>query len=225
MNLVQGAWWVAKKDLLIERRTKEVVVTTGLFACLVVILSSLSFYLDPVNARRIAPGVLWVSVTFSGILLVGRGWAREREGDPMRALLLSPLPRGAVYLGKLASNLCFALGIELVIVPLVALFFHIDLLPVLGPLFAVVLTGTLGFVAAATLFGALSVRGGARDLTLSIVIFPLITPALLAATVATKELFAGAGFEQAIGWLQILVSFDLFFVFAGVTLFDPLMSD
>lgn len=225
IGFVSGTLRVARKDLTIERRTKEVVVTTALFAALVVVLASLSFYLNPILARRIAPGVLWVSITFAGILLVGRGWAREREGDPIRALLLSPVPRASIFAGKFLANLCFATLVELLVVPLVALFFHIDLLPTLLPLGLVVLLGTIGFIAPATLFGALSVRTGARDLVLSIVVFPLVTPALLGAVVATKELFAGATTSEIRGWIEILLAFDLFFLLAGGALFEPLMSD
>ncbi|MEM7608082.1 MAG: heme exporter protein CcmB [Myxococcota bacterium] len=222
---LRAAWIIAKKDIAIEQRTKAVVVSTTLFATLVVILASLSFYLTPALARQIAPGVLWVAIAFSGLLAVGRGWAREREGDAMRALLLAPVPRGAIFLGKLIANTLFLVAVELIVAPLVALFFHIDLLEVGPALLSLLVLGTFGFAAAGTLFGALSVRTGARDLALSVVVFPLVTPALLAAVVATKQLFAGAPLEEMAVWLKILLTFDAFFLVAGLGLFDALMSD
>ncbi|MEM9863375.1 MAG: heme exporter protein CcmB [Myxococcota bacterium] len=222
---LRAAWIIAKKDIAIEQRTKAVVVSTTLFATLVVILASLSFYLTPALARQIAPGVLWVAIAFSGLLAVGRGWAREREGDAMRALLLAPVPRGAIFLGKLIANTLFLVAVELIVAPLVALFFHIDLLEVGPALLSLLVLGTFGFAAAGTLFGALSVRTGARDLALSVVVFPLVTPALLAAVVATKQLFAGAPLEEMAVWVKILLTFDAFFLVAGLGLFDALMSD
>ncbi|MEM6956484.1 MAG: heme exporter protein CcmB [Myxococcota bacterium] len=173
---LRAAWIIAKKDISIEQRTKAVVVSTTLFATLVVILASLSFYLTPALARQIAPGVLWVAIAFSGLLAVGRGWAREREGDAMRALLLAPVPRGAIFLGKLIANTLFLVAVELIVAPLVALFFHIDLLEVGPALLSLLVLGTFGFAAAGTLFGALSVRTGARDLALSVVVFPWSRP-------------------------------------------------
>jgi heme exporter protein B len=221
-----ASWRIALKDLRIELRTKEVVVTTGLFAVLVVVLSSLSFYLSQGLAQRIAPGVLWVAIAFSGIMAVGRSWERERDNQVLRALLLAPIPRGALFVGKLLANLLFVFAIEAIVLPLTALFFHVDLLDVLPMLLAILALGTLGFVAAGTLFGALSARSSsARELVLSLVVFPLIAPALLGAVAATRDLFAGASAAELLGWIRALAAFDLIFLAAGVALFDPLLAD
>lgn len=225
MNALAAARFVLRKDLLIELRTKEIVVTTGLFAVLVVVLASLSFYLDPGTAPNLAPGALWIAITFAGVLAMGRSWARERENDAMRGLLLSPIPRSGIYLGKAAAAFVYLSIIEVLLLPLVALFFHLDLLPVLGPVVALLVLGTIGFVAAGTLFSALTVRTGARDLVLSVVVFPLVTPALLSAVVATRELFGGTPVEELGGWFRVLVAYDLTFLTAGTLLYDTLMSD
>lgn len=223
-ELWRGARLVAAKDLRIEARTKEITVTTAFFAVLVVVLSSLAFYLDRNTAKSIAPGVLWVAVVFAGITSVTRSWGREREEDALRGLLLSPIPRASIYFGKLFGNLVFLLAVEVVLVPLVALLFHLELEPLL-PTSVLLLLGSFGFVSAGTLFGALSVQTRARDLVLSIVVFPLVTPALLGGVVATRELFAGAPLSEVLGWVQILAAFDLVFLGAGYLLFDALLSD
>lgn len=224
MSPVRAALVIAAKDLRIEARTKEITLVTTFFAVLVVVLSSLAFYLDRNLAARIAPGVLWVSLAFAGLLAVLRSWSREREQDAMRGLLLSPIPRGAIFFGKAIGNLVFLTVVEVVLVPLVAVFFHLEL-DHLGALAGLLVLGTFGFVAAGTLFGALGVRSSARDLALSVVIFPLITPALLGGVVATRELFAGAPWAEIAGWVQILAAFDLVFLGAGWLLFDALLSD
>ncbi len=224
MSLLRAALLIAVKDLRIEARTKEITLVTTFFAVLVVVLSSLSFYLDRNLAVRIAPGVLWVSLAFAGLLAVLRSWSREREQDAMRGLLLSPIPRGAIFFGKAIGNLVFLTVVELVLVPLVGIFFHLES-EHLGALMGLLALGTFGFVAAGTLFGALGVRSNARDLALSVIIFPLITPALLGGVVATRELFAGAPWVELTGWVQILAAFDLVFLGAGWLLFDALLSD
>src|SRR5262249_26483644 len=157
-------WLVFAKDLAIERRTREIVVSTALFSLLVAVLASLSFYLDDVDARAFAPGVLWISVSFSGVLAVSRSFSRERANDAMRGLLLSPIPPSAIYLGKALSALAFLAVVETLLVPIVALLYHVDLARAMLPVLPVLALGTIGQVLAGTLFGAMTVKTGARDL-------------------------------------------------------------
>lgn len=224
-EILHGVRVVFLKDLRIEARTKEIVTTTALFALLVVVMSSLAFSFDRNFSRAIAPGVLWVSIAFAGQLATARSWGRERDLEVMRGLLLSPIPRASIFLGKTLSNLLFLALVEALVIPLVALFFSIDLLAVLPILSLLVVLGTLGFVSASTLFGALLVRGQTREMVLSIVVFPLITPALFIAVVATRQLFAGATMNEVIGWVKILAAFDVVFLTAGLVLFEPLLAD
>jgi heme exporter protein B len=145
--------------------------------------------------------------------------------EVMTALLLSPVPRAAIYLGKAAAVLVFLCVVEVLLLPLVAVLFHVDLLPVLGRVVGLLLLGTVGFVAAGTLFSAMSVRTRARDLAIAVTLFPLITPALLTGVVATREALAGAPLEATLDWMRILLAFDVLFVAAGVGLFETLMAE
>lgn len=222
--MLSASWAIAMKDLRIELRTKEILTTTGLFAVLMIVLGSLAFYTDRVNAARVAPGLLWLAVLFAGILLMGRSWAKEREGEAVTGLLLTPMPPSALYLGKTASSFVLLCLIEVVLVPILAVFFHLDVTSYIGPLALLMVLGTLGFVATGTLFAAMSVRTRARDLMLSIVIFPLVAPALLSTAVATRELFAGATLEETMGWIKILLAIDLVALFAGTVLFETLID-
>ena len=224
LGLVGATLAIARKDLRIELRTKEVTLTTAFFAVLVVILSSLSFYLNKAMAARIAPGVLWVSLAFAGQVAVLRSWGRERENDALRGLLASPIPRAAIYFGKLLSGLAVLVLVTLVVVPLVGLFFHLEF-EQLGWIALLLLMGATGFVAAGTLFGALTVSGGAREVVLSLVVFPLVTPALLAGVVATRALMTGAPASEVLDWIGVLGAFDVIFLVAGGLLFDVLLTD
>lgn len=225
MKTIRAALAIAGKDLRIELRTGEITVTTALFAVLVTIMVSLSFYVDVPTARRIAPGVLWIAVAFSGVIAMGRSWAREREHDVLRGLFLAPIPRAAIYLGKAMGTLIFLIVVEAILLPLVALLFHVPLLPYAGALCLLLLLGTIGFVATGSLFAAMGVRTGGRELALSVVLFPLVTPALLAGVVATREVLGGAPFDETLGWLRTLVAFDIVFLTGGLYLFEPLTSD
>lgn len=225
MSLWSAALLVLRKDLQIELRTGEVTVTTGLFATLVTLLASLSFFIDEATARLVAPGVLWVSVAFAGVLAMGRTWTRERDNDVFRGLMLSPAPRSALYVGKLLGTLVFLAAVEAVVVLEVGVLFNLELLPVLGPMVLLLVLGTIGFAAVGNLFAAMGVRTSARDLVLAVALFPVIAPALLSGVIGTRELLAGAPIQDIWAWVKILVAFDLTSVTAGVLLFELLLSD
>lgn len=224
-GLFDATLTILKKDLAIELRTGEVVLSTALFASLVTVIASLSFYVDEQSARQVAPGVLWIAVAFAGVLAMGRTFQRERENDAMRALLLAPAPRAAIFFGKALGTLLFLTVVEALLVLEVGVLFNLDLLRVAGPLCLLLVLGSIGFVSTGTLFAALGVRTRSRDMALAIALFPITAPALLCGVVASRELFAGAPLSEIADWLRILTATDIAFVTVGVLLFEPLMND
>jgi heme exporter protein B len=225
VSLWRAAWLVLRKDLSIELRTGEVVVTTTLFATLISVITSLAFYVDENSARQVAPGVLWVAVAFAGVLAMGRSWARERENDAFRGLLLAPIPRMAIYIGKLLGTLAFLAVVEAALVLEIAVLFNLDLRNAWPMLLALLALGSLGFAATGNLFAAMSVRTGARDMVLAVALFPVIAPALLSGVVATRELLGGAPMQELWSWITILTAFDIAFLTAGAMLFETLVRD
>ena len=225
MGFVQATLAILRKDLLIELRTGEIVVTTTLFATLVTILTSLSFYVDRNTALMVAPGVLWITLVFSGLLAMSRSWGRERDNDVFRALLLSPVPRAAIYWGKALGSLGFLLVIEAILLLEVGVLFSLDLTDVLVPLGALLLLGTLGFVATGNLFAAMGVRTSMRDMALSVALFPIVAPALLCGVVATRELLHGAPLVEIYAWMKIMAGFDVAVMTAATVIFEPIIED
>lgn len=213
-----------RKDLKIELRTGEVLVTSGFFAVVVVVLASLSFYAGAETRRQVASGVLWLAVAFASVLALGRLWQRERDDGALDGVLLTPVPRSALFAGKALGLLTFLLLIESVIIPLAAVLFSLDLLDVGPGLLAIALCSTPGLAAASTLFGAMTARTRARDLVLAIVLFPLLSPTLLAATVATRELLGGTPLRELGDYVRILLVFDVTFVAGGLGLFATLLD-
>jgi heme exporter protein B len=228
---VRGTLAVLAKDLRIEASTREIVVTAGYFAALVAIMASLAFATGPETTTRVAPGALWLAIVFASILALGRSWQREREESALLGLLVSPVPRAAIWCGKAVGVLGFVLAVEVVVVPLVALLFHVDLPRVIGPLAVVMLLGTVGVAATGTLFGAMTVRTRARELLLATVLFPLLSPALLASVAATREIFYASMTGQAVDmsevsdWLLLLGVFDAVAVAGGLAMFGALVED
>jgi heme exporter protein B len=138
---------VLQKDLLLETRTGEVLTTSAFFALLVVVLSSLSYYLGPETRTQVASGVIWLAVAFATVLSLGRSWQREREEGAFDGLIVAPLMPSALFMGKACSLWLFLTVVEVIVVPAVALLFAVDLLAVGGGLLAFSLTATPGIAA------------------------------------------------------------------------------
>lgn len=215
-------WTITRKDLMIELRSGEVVVTGGFFAVLVTVLSSLAYYMGPQTRNQVASGVVWLATTFAAVLSLSRTWQREREEATLDALIVSPISPSALYFGKAIGILIFLYAIESVVLPLSALLFAIDLPQHAVGLFAISALAIPGVAASGTLFGVMTVRTRARDLVLSICLFPLLAPTLMAATVATRELLSGVPLGELTDYLQIMALFDVVFVLGGAGLFGSL---
>jgi heme exporter protein B len=224
-ELAHATLTLFRKELRVELRTGEIVITTALFATLVAVLSSLAFHVDRQRGAETAPGVLWIALTFGGVLAMGRSWARERDNEVFRALLLAPVPRAALYLSKVLASIAFLLIVDCLLVLEVAVLFNLDVLGVLPALCALLVLGTIGFCAAGNLFAALSVQTRAREMMLSVTLLPVVAPALLCGVVATRNLLTGTPLAEIVPWMALLGAFDLAMLAAGMTLFEPLVAD
>jgi heme exporter protein B len=230
-----AALLVLKKDLAIELRTREIVTTAGYFAALVAILASVSFYSGPDTTVRVAPGAMWLAIAFSSILALGRTWQRERDESALTGLLVAPIPRASIFLGKAAGVFAFVTLVECIVVPVVALLFHVELPDVIGALSLTIVLGTIGVAAAGTLFGAMTVRTRARDLVLATVLFPLLSPTLMSGVAATREIFAmvqsmtppgtAEQVHEVSDYLGLLGAFDLIALLGGIAFFGPLVDE
>jgi heme exporter protein B len=213
---------VFAKDVAIELRTGEVVTTSAFFGFVIVIMSSISFYDSPLTNAQVAAGAIWLPTAFASVLSLSRTWQRERQERAFDGLLVSPLSHSAIFMGKALGMFVFLLAVEAVVVPTAAVLFNIDLTHFGWPLFLIALCATPGIAAAGALFGVMTVRTTARDLVLAIVLFPLLSPTLLAAVGVTRDLFDGQPLEVMLGWFKVMWIFDLAFVAGGLTLFGSL---
>jgi heme exporter protein CcmB len=220
------AWLVLRKDLAIEVRSLELVFTTVFFAVSCVLVFAFAFVIEGRAVTEVAAGILWIAIAFSGTLALGRTFERERQTETLRALMLAPADRPALYVGKLAGMLCLLLLTEIVLLPLIALFFHAPVLASPFLLAAVLLSGTLGFAAVGTLFAAMLVRARSRDVMLPILLYPITIPVMIASVRASAALFQATPDEPiARFWLALLVFFDVVFVTLSLWTFEPLMTE
>jgi heme exporter protein B len=225
MGVVGTAWRIFRKDLGIELRSREIVISTALFAVLVVVISAFALGTGTAPGRAAAPGVLWIAVSFSATLVLGRTFARERDNGVFTALLLTPAPRAGLYLGKVLGVTAFLLAVELVLVPIIGLLFRAPLLAVPQLLAPVAVLATLGYAAVGTLFASMSLRTRLRDLLLGAILFPLVAPVLIFAAKATTAAMDGGALADILPYLRWLAVIDGIFLVLGLWLFGPLMED
>ena len=225
-GILRTAWLIARKDLVVEVRNRELVYTTMFFAVATVLVFAFALVKEgeiPVDAPA---GVLWVAVAFSGTLALGRAFERERQNETLRALLLSPVERVAVYLGKLVALFVLMVGVEAILVPVVAVLFSAPVGRAPGLLAALLLAGTLGFAAVGTLFAAMLVRARSRDVLLPVVLYPVAVPVIIAGVRGTAAIFgAEPDYGGAQTWLALLILFDAVFVTLSCWTFEPVMSE
>jgi heme exporter protein CcmB len=220
------AWLVLRKDVAIEAKSWEVLTTTLFFAVSCVLIFAFAFVKEGRAVEDAAAGILWIAIAFSGTLALGRTFERERYAETLRALLLAPAPRAALYVGKLLGMLALLALAELLLVPLVALMFQAPMFSRPLLLVALLAGGTLGFCAVGTLFAAMLVRARSRDVLLPILLYPIIIPVIIAGVRGTAALLAAAPDEPvAIMWIGILAAFDLVFLTLALWMFEPLMTE
>jgi heme exporter protein B len=223
---LRTAWLVLRKDVAIEARSWEVLTTTLFFSTACVLVFAIAFVKDGRAVEDAAAGILWIAIAFSGTLALGRTFERERYGETLRALLLAPAPRPALYVGKLLGMLAL-LGIaEAILVPMVAFLFQATLFSRPFLLAGLLAGGTVGFSAVGTLFAAMLVRARSRDVLLPILLYPITIPVIIAGVRGTAALLAPTPDEAtATMWIGILAAFDVVFVTLALWTFEPLMTE
>jgi heme exporter protein B len=215
---------VAAKDLRVELRSREVLYTMSFFAAVIVVVFSFAFVKDQRALVEAVPGVAWAAVVFAGTIGLGRAFDREREGDTMRALLLSPAPRLAVFAGKTVAIAALVFAVEAVVLPLCLLFFNVDLGAAVLHLALVLVLGAIGFSVVGTVFAAMLLRVRSRDVLLPVVLYPILVPMIMAGTKATSTLLAGAT-GDAWFWTQFLAAYDAIFVIVALWTFEALVIE
>ena len=217
---------VLRKDFAIEVKSREILYTTLFFALSCVLIFSFAFVKEGQPLEDAAAGILWIAIAFAGTLALGRTFERERYGETLRALLLAPAPRPAIYVGKLLGIVLLLLVAEGLLVPLVALLFQAALFTRPLLLIGLLLTGTTGFCAVGTLFAAMLVRARTRDVMLPILLYPITVPVIIAGVSGTSALLQATPDEAAATmWIALLVCFDVVFVTLALWTFEPLMTE
>ncbi len=216
---------IAAKDIRAELRSRTALVSALVFAALVLVI--FNFARDPtaLSATDLAPSALWVTFALAAMVALNRAFTIERENAALDGLLVAPVSREAIFLGKLLANLAFVGTVELVTLPLFTLFFNVSLGPRLPGILGVAALATIGFVAVGTIFSAMAVRTRFAELMLPVLLLPFMVPPLIGAVQVTTRLLAGRPLSEMLGWLRLLALYDVVFVTLCTLAFSAVVDE
>lgn len=222
---LRAAWLVARKDLAIEFRTRTAFFSALVFAVLGLSIFFFAWDSTAVSSIDLAPGVLWVILTFSGLLGLQRSFSVEETDRGIDALLVSPISRESIYLGKAIANLLFVGAVQCVTIPALALFYNLPLGRPFAVVAAIAALAIVGLVAVGTLFSAMAVNTRLAELLLPMLSLPFFVPIVMAAAQSTAHVLAGRPVSEAWPWLKILVAYDIVFLVACTLAFPFTLED
>lgn len=222
-TFLERSYVIAWKDLAAELRAKEIVNSMALFSLLVLLIFSFAFGPLFEDVHRFGSAAIWVAFTFAGMLGLSKSFLNEDVTGGIHGLMICPVDRSAIYVGKVASNFVLLTVLEAFILPLFVVFFDVPRIP-LG-LVPVLLLGTFGFVAVGTILSAVAIKTRARELFLPVLLFPLTVPVILGGVSSTRILLNGGGFSEVGSWVNLLVMYDLILFTASIATFDFVVEE
>ncbi len=214
---------IVRKDTISELRTKEVVSSVLVFTILIIIIFNFAFSANHELVKNMAPGILWATFAFAGVLSLNRAFVAEKEQGCLEGLMVCPISRDVIYVGKMVTSLLFMLIIEMVTLPIFTLLFNVNVISL--QLIAIVILATIGFVAVGTLFSAIAINTRARELVLPILFLPVVVPVVISAVKASGLAIAGEPWSQLYSWLLILLSFDVIFITLSYLIFGHVIEE
>lgn len=220
IDVVLAIFW---KDLLAERRTREILGAMLVFALIIILIFVFAFDLSVETRRNAAAGVIWVTLCFSGTIGLNRSMSIEKDREGMDGLLLAPVDRTAIYFGKALVNWVYMLVTAVIIVPIYSLFNNLNLFS--WGFTGVIVLGSLGYILTGTMLSTLSIQLRTRDMLLPVLLFPVLVPLLLAAVRASTIVLQGGFSPELSTWLLLLAGYDLLFFAVGLMVYDKILEE
>ncbi len=223
-----GAYWhgvltIYWKDLRLELRTRETISTLLVFSLLVAFIFNFAFDPTPRTILLVGPGIVWVAFLFAGILGLGRTFTAEKDRGTLEGLLLAPVGREVLYLGKTLGVFTMMLVVEALMLPVFLVLYDLS---ILDPWFLLIAgLATLGFAAVGTIFSAIAMNTRSREVMLPLLFLPVVLPVVIAAVAATDLVLEEKGWSDVDRWVQLIVVFDVAFLVLSSVLFEHALEE
>lgn len=216
---------IMMKDLRQESRSRTVLTATVFFSAITLLIMGFAVGAEPGVLETVAPGVLWVALAFAGVITASQSWASEMEDGALEQLLLYPVPRATLYLGKMLANWIYLMALSLLLLPVSLVLYDVSLGERWPLLILILFLGTLALSLIGTFYASLTVTLRARESLLPLLMFPVIVPALLASVGASTELMRFEDTTLARDWLRLLIGFVLGYLVICTSLFHFLLEE
>ena len=220
---LRAALTIYAKDVRLELRTRETLFSVLAFAFVVAFIFTFAFEPSPQLIASIGPGIVWVAYVFTAVLGMTRTFLLEHERGTLDGLRLAPVPREALYLGKLLSVVTLLVTVEALMLPAFLVLYDLSLFNVW--FIAVALAATVGVAAVGTLFSAIAVHTRAREVLLPMLFLPVALPLLIGAVTGAREALDGEGWGGVGRWLQLIVAFDVVFLVLSSLVFEYVLEE
>ncbi|MCL5985809.1 MAG: heme exporter protein CcmB [Actinobacteria bacterium] len=219
-SFITAAFLIARKDVVSELRTRETISTVVVFSVAVMLIFGFALDLGDEFIAMAAPGILWATYYFASVLLLNRSFAREKKNSAIEALLISPIDRSSIYLGKLIANYFFVIVLQAISIPIFIVLFNFDLKGGFVKFLGIVLLGDFGMISVGTFLAALASNVRASEMLLPVIFFPLVMPVLIITVrLSSAYLNPALGIETS-GMLRILAVYCAIFFVLSIMLFD-----
>lgn len=216
---------IIEKDVLMELKSKEVVSSMLIFSLLVTIVFSFIFEPGAEYKIDLVSGILWMAITFSGILGLNKSMMNEVIGGNLSALLLAPVDRSAVFFGKVFSNFLLLIIMEVITIPIFMIFYNVNIFANSFMPALILIIGTYGFSVLGTFFALISVKSKAREIMLPLLLLPVMIPIILAGIQALNIYILGDDPANAIKWINLIIVFDIIFTAVIFAIFDFIVEE
>ena len=207
---------LVRKDLLLEFRTKEIIIPMFTFGLAIILIFSLSFNASQEINHTFSPGLLWIIILFVSSLGLHRMFVLEKEFDAFTLNLAAPIDRGTIFISKVVSGTILLLIAEIMIIPPFVVFMNLSI-PSNWPIMMLILIiGDLGIMSIGAIISGLSMRAKLSEILFPILFFPLVSPHLIACVKATNYWFKGIPFINWQSWVYLIITFFIIFFFGRV---------
>ena len=219
---------VAAKDLRLEWRTWETLSSSLIFSLIVLVIFSFAFGFGTVRqlgAGKLVPGVIWTVLSFASVVGMARSMQIEERRQTLAAAFLAPVDRGSLFAGKFLANLTKLAVLQIIVVPLSAVFFDFDLIPIVAPFALVLVLHGLGLAELGTLFAAVAARVGRGEALLATLLFPASAPLFISAVKCSEALLEGKSLSTVSHWMLMTAGFDVLYFLVALATFEFVLEE
>ncbi len=222
--MLAHAWTIFTKDIKLDYRRAENFFSTLFFSLIILLIFVFALSPEQIQQVEILSGVFWISFLLSGILSLSKSFSLERENSCLEALLVSPISRGSVFLGKLMSNIIMIMIVQVIVIPIFGVLFNSVVFGYIFQLLGISFVASIGFASLGTLLAGMTADIRFKEILLPILLFPLLVPLLLACVKLFQSILIGEGVMAVVDWFRLLVGFDFIFLIISYLTFDFVME-